>query len=85
MACNGNSAETCGGPNRLTTFQNGGSGTIPSNPTNPSKSGKRGLAYNNNNPFGDATLANLLKGYSKITWGYDWGFPSFGLDSNIEL
>lgn len=85
MACNGNSAQTCGGPNRLTTFQTGGSGTTPTPPTTPNKSGKRGLAYNNNNSFKDATLANLLKGYSKITWGYDWGFPSWGLDSGIEL
>ncbi|ESZ98873.1 hypothetical protein SBOR_0731 [Sclerotinia borealis F-4128] len=90
MACKGNSAETCGGPNRLTVFQNGGSGsgTTPSSPTNPtypSKSGKRGLAYNKNNPFGDASLGNLLKGYSKITWGYDWGFPSYSLDSSIEF
>ncbi|KAG4028447.1 hypothetical protein MFRU_021g00380 [Monilinia fructicola] len=82
MACNGNQAETCGGPNRLTLYQNSGSGT---NPTNPSKSGKRGLAYDRNNPFGDATFANLFKSYSKITWGYDWGFPSWGLDSSIEF
>ncbi|KAI9650547.1 hypothetical protein NHQ30_000564 [Ciborinia camelliae] len=81
MACNGNSGETCGGPNRLTAFQSGGTGTTPS----PSKSGKRGLAYNDNNAYKDATLANLLKGYSKITWGYDWGFPSHSLDSSIEF
>ncbi|KAA8577290.1 hypothetical protein EYC84_007262 [Monilinia fructicola] len=61
MACNGNQAETCGGPNRLTLYQNSGSGT---NPTNPSKSGKRGLAYDRNNPFGDATFANLFKSYT---------------------
>lgn len=86
MTCKGNSAETCGGPNRLTAFQYGsGSSTTPSNPSKPNPNGKRGLAYNDNNPYGDATLANMFKSYSKISWGYDWGFPSHGLASSFEL
>ena len=48
-------------------------------------SGKRGLAYNNNNPDKNAEYANHFVGYNSITWGYDWGFPSFGLDSSFEL
>jgi hypothetical protein len=47
--------------------------------------GKRGLAYNNNNPDDNATYANLFKGYSSVTWGYDWGYPSYDLDSSFEL
>ena len=46
---------------------------------------KRGLAYNNNNPNGDATYANLFKDYPKISWGYDWGYPAWGLDPSLEL
>lgn len=46
---------------------------------------KRGLAYNNNNPDSNAAYANLFAGYSKISWGYDWGYPSWGLDSDFEL
>ena len=78
MACDGNSAETCGGPNRLDVYQysSGGGST---------GTGKRGLAYNNNNPAGNAEYANLFTGYSKITWGYDWGYPSYDLDSSFEL
>jgi hypothetical protein len=80
MACKGNSAETCGGPNRLTAFSYGGS-TTPQ----PTGSGKRGLGYNNNNPSGNAVYANMFKGNAKVSWGYDWGFPSYGLDSGFEL
>ncbi|KAG0650392.1 WSC domain-containing [Hyphodiscus hymeniophilus] len=78
MACNGNSAETCGGSNRLNVYQD----TSPSTPTS---TGKRGLVYNNNNPAANAEYADLFKGYSKISWGYDWGFPSFGLDASFEF
>ncbi|KAF7949536.1 uncharacterized protein EAE97_003045 [Botrytis byssoidea] len=86
MACKGNNAEMCGGPNRLTAFQSGGgSSTTPPNTSNPSKSGKRGITYDSNNVHGDSTYGNMLKGYSKITWGYDWGFKSNGLDSSIEF
>lgn len=77
MPCKGNSAETCGGPNRLDVYQYTSSGT--------SGSAKRGLAYNNNNPGGNADYANLFVGYSKISWGYDWGYPSYSLDSSFEL
>jgi hypothetical protein len=78
MPCNGNSAEICGGPNGLTVYQYGSS--VPTSGT-----GKRGLAYNNNNPTANAEYANLFKGYSSISWGYDWGFPSYDLDSSFEL
>jgi hypothetical protein len=47
--------------------------------------GKRGIAYNNNNPSGNAVYANLFKGKSKVSWGYDWGYPSWSLDSSFEL
>ena len=83
MPCKGNSAETCGGPNRLDVYQYTSSGTSGSG--SGSGSGKRGLAYNNNNPDANAEYANLFVGYTKVSWGYDWGFPSFGLDSSFEL
>jgi hypothetical protein len=73
MACKGNNAEVCGGPNRLSVYS-----STPSTSTGPVM-GKRGLAYTN------ATQANLMKGYPKITWGYNWGYPSNGLDSSIEF
>ena len=75
--CNGNAAETCGGSNRLTVFTASGA--------TGSGTGKRGLCYNNNNPHADATYANLFKGYQKVSWAYDWGYPSWGLDSHFEL
>ena len=62
-ACNGDASEMCGGSNRLTVYQYSGSGSIP-----PTGAGKRGLCYNNNNPNGDATYANLFVGYDEITW-----------------
>lgn len=77
MACSGNAGEICGGPNRLTIFQSssvGGAGT-----------GKRGLAYNNNNPNANAFYANMFKGYNKVSWAYDWGYPSWSLDTFFEL
>lgn len=77
MQCAGDSAETCGGPNRLDVYQYASSSTA--------SGGKRGLAYNNNNPSGNAIYANLFEGYDKITWGYDWGFPSWSLGSQFEL
>lgn len=77
MACNGNAAEICGGPNRLTVFQ--------SSPSSGTGIGKRGLAYNNNNPSANAVYANMFKGYNKISWAYDWGYPSWGLDTFFEL
>jgi hypothetical protein len=46
---------------------------------------KRGIAYNNNNPSGNAVYANLFKGHTKVSWAYDWGFPSWNLDSSFEL
>lgn len=46
---------------------------------------KRGIAYNNNNPSGNAVYANLFKGYDKVSWGYDWGYPSWNLDPEFEL
>lgn len=73
MACTGDSSQTCGGPNRLDLYQ-----YVPG-------TAKRGLAYNNNNPDGNATYANLFEGYSKISWGYDWGYPSWNLSSSFEL
>jgi hypothetical protein len=78
MACKGNTVETCGGPNRLDVYQY----TSSSPGSSP---GKRGLAYNNNNPSANAEYANLFVGYSKISWGYDWGYLSWGLDSPFEL
>ncbi|KAF9883835.1 hypothetical protein FE257_002772 [Aspergillus nanangensis] len=47
--------------------------------------GKRGLCYNNDNPSKDAVFANLYKGMDKVTWAYDWGYPSWGLDSSLEF
>lgn len=113
MPCNGNSGETCGGPNRLTLFSSSPagassaagaassasssasaspSGTSPSPPATNQKStspseGKRGLAYSTGNTYGNATYANLFTPslYPKISWGYNWGFPSFGLDPSIEF
>jgi hypothetical protein len=82
MACKGNSAETCGGPNRLDVYQYSSSGSGGGTPTG---TGKRGLAYNNNNPGANAEYANLFRGYSKVSWGYDWGYPSYNLDSSFEL
>ena len=41
--------------------------------------GKRGLNYNN------ATWANYFTGYPQITWGYNWGWPSNGLDASFEF
>jgi hypothetical protein len=77
MACYGNSTENCGGSNALNVYQYTSSTS--------SATAKRGLAYNNNNPDADATYANLFSGYSSISWGYDWGYPSYGLDSSFEL
>jgi hypothetical protein len=82
MACNGNSAEIYGGPNRLDVYQYSSSGSGGGGSTGI---GKRGLAYNNNNPDQNAEYANLFTGYSKITWGYDWGYPAYNLDSSFEL
>lgn len=78
MPCNGNADEKCGGANGLSVYQRGAKP-----PT--AALGKRGLAYNNNNPTANAVYANLFKGYNKISWGYDWGYPAWGLDSSIEL
>lgn len=48
--------------------------------------GKRGLAYNNNNAYGNATYANeFFTNSSQVTWGYDWGYPSWNLSSVFEL
>ncbi|KAE9363009.1 glycoside hydrolase family 128 protein [Stipitochalara longipes BDJ] len=47
--------------------------------------GKRGLAYTDGNPDGNAAYANLFVGYPKISWGYDWGYPSQGLDPYFEF
>ncbi|KAI7970756.1 hypothetical protein EIK77_007936 [Talaromyces pinophilus] len=48
--------------------------------------GKRGLAYNNNNVYGNATYANdFFANSSQVTWGYDWGYPSWNLSSVFEL
>jgi hypothetical protein len=41
--------------------------------------GKRGLSYNN------ANWANYFKGYPQVTWGYNWGWPSNGLDASFEF
>lgn len=71
MTCSGDSSEAYGGPNRLDLYQ------YP-------PVAKRGLAYNTNNPEGNAMYTNLFASYSKISWGYDWGFPSAGL-SSFEL
>lgn len=80
MKCNGDSMEICGGPNRLTVYQH----TNTSPGTSPS-TGKRGLCYNNNNPSANAIYANLFKGYNKVSWGYNWGFPSYDLDPLFEF
>ncbi|TAQ86806.1 hypothetical protein B7494_g4888 [Chlorociboria aeruginascens] len=44
-----------------------------------SAQGKRGLNYNN------ATWANYFVGYPQVTWGYNWGWPSNGLDASFEF
>jgi len=40
---------------------------------------KRGLNYNN------TTWANHFVGYPLITWGYNWCWPSNGLDLSFEF
>jgi hypothetical protein len=47
--------------------------------TKVASQGKRGLNYNN------ATWANYFVGHQQITWGYNWGWPSNGLDSSFEF
>lgn len=47
--------------------------------TTATAQGKRGLNYNN------ATWANYFKGYPQVTWGYNWGWPSNGLDASFEF
>jgi hypothetical protein len=75
MPCKGNSAEICGGPNRLDVYTYG----VSNSTAGGAVAGKRGLAYNN------ATLANMFQGYNQVTWGYNWGYPSGGLDSQFEF
>jgi len=43
-----------------------------------SAQGKRGLSY------GNVTWANYFAGNSKVTWGYNWGITSGGLDSSLD-
>lgn len=75
MQCSGNSAETCGGSNRLNVYQWLGTG-----------SSKRGINYTPDNNYNNATLANYLAGYPTISWAYNYGDTStYGLDTNIEL
>lgn len=90
MPCNGNQAEMCGGPNRLSVYQYGnavvpGQSAASPPPSTSRGTGKRGVAYTSGNPSGNAVFANMFKGYSKISWGYDWAYPSLGLDSYFEL
>jgi hypothetical protein len=100
MDCKGALAETCGGPNRLDVYQYGSSTLLSTSsesiqPTSTSSSiqpsatsastGKRGIAYSTGNLDGNATYANLFKDYNKVTWGYDWGYPSHGLDASFQL
>ena len=59
--------------------------TLKARSSSGSTSGKRGLAYNNNNPDANAEYANLFVGYSSISWGYDWGYPSWSLNYSFEL
>lgn len=80
MPCKGDAAETCGGSNRLSVYQLSSGSTPPSEGPR-----KRGLGYNNNNPAGNAIFANMFKGYKKISWAYDWGYPSWDLDGVFEL
>lgn len=40
--------------------------------------GKRGLCY------GNITWANYFAGNPEVTWGYNWGVQSGGLDSSVE-
>ena len=97
IACKGNSAEICGGSNRLDVYQYTSSAPVttpPASSTAPAStasatpvidSAKRGLQYNNNNPKGNAEWANYFVGYPKIGWGYSYGYDSLGLDSSLEL
>jgi hypothetical protein len=41
--------------------------------------GKRGLNYNN------GTWANYFIGNPEVTWDYNWGWPSNGLDVSFEF
>lgn len=41
--------------------------------------GKRGLTYE------DAAVANLFNDSSEVSWGYNWGFTSKGLDPYLEF
>jgi len=75
MQCNGNSAETCGGSNRLNVYQWMGTGVA-----------KRGINYTPVNNYNNATLANMLAGFPTMSWAYNYGDQStYGLASNIEL
>ena len=47
--------------------------------------GKRGLAYSDGNPAGNAEFANFFTAFKNITWACDWGYPSHGLDPSFEL
>ena len=40
---------------------------------------KRGLCYSN------VTWANYFVGDNQVTWGYNWGWPSNGLDASFEF
>jgi hypothetical protein len=71
----GKAAETCGGSNRLDVCQY----------TSSSGPGKRGLTYDTNNPGKNASWANHFREYSKVSWGYDYDYPSHNLSSQFEL
>jgi hypothetical protein len=47
--------------------------------TQAAAQGKRGISYNN------ATWANYFEPYPQVTWAYNWGWPSNGLDASIEF
>lgn len=80
MQCNGNDSQICGGSNRLSVSTYGSSGG-----SSPPPTGKRGLCYNDNNPSKSAIYANMFKEYEQVTWAYNWGYPSFGLDQHFEF
>ncbi|KAL2869544.1 glycoside hydrolase family protein [Aspergillus lucknowensis] len=59
--------------------------TVLASTTLGQATGKRGLAYNNDNPSKDAVYANLFKGNEKVSWAYDWGYPAWNLDPSFEF
>ena len=68
MACNGNTAETCGGPNRLSMYSRNGS-TIAGSTTGPTSS-----------PTGTATGSSTSTGPTATGLPSGWGYKGCWID-----